>query len=56
MEQKLSIKVRFAEKSDLNFCVRHDYKHLNEAIVKKKIEEEAVIITEVNKCIKMIHC
>lgn len=49
MEQKLSINVRFAEKGDLNFCVRHDYKHLNEAIIKKKIEEEAVIIAEVNK-------
>ena len=49
MEQKLSINVRFAEKGDLNFCVRHDYKYLNETIVKKNIEEKAVIIAEVNK-------
>ena len=49
MERKQSINVRFAEQRDLDFCVRHDYKQLSEAVVKRKIEEKAVILAEVNK-------
>jgi len=44
----LSINVRFAELRDLDFCIRTDYKHLNKDVVKRKIEEKAVILAEVD--------
>lgn len=48
MKQKLSIGVRFAEPEDLDFCAESDYDHVSEAVVKRKIEEKAVILAEVD--------
>jgi ribosomal protein S18 acetylase RimI-like enzyme len=48
MQRKISINVRFAESKDLDFCIKSDFKHGSEAVVKRKIEENAVILAEVD--------
>jgi len=47
MKPDLSVNVRFAEPKDLDYCIESDYKHIGEAQVKKKIEEKAIVIAEV---------
>ena len=49
MRQGLSVNVRFAEPEDLAFCIKSDFSHVNEAILKRRIEEKAVIIAEVDE-------
>lgn len=49
MKQKLSVNVRFAEPKDLGFCIESDYKHVSEAIIKRKMKEKAIILAEANE-------
>jgi len=48
MNRKLIVNVRFAEPKDLDFCVKSDYKHVGEGMIKRKIEEKAVILAELD--------
>jgi len=48
MKQKLHINVRFAEPDDLDFCIESDYDHVSKVMLKRKIEERAVILAEVD--------
>lgn len=48
MNQRISKTVRFAELKDLDFCTKMDYKHIDEAAIKKRVEEKKVIIAEVD--------
>jgi len=48
MKRKLSINVRFAELKDSAFCIRSDYKHITKDTLKRRIEEKAVILAEVD--------
>lgn len=48
MKQKLSVNVRFAGPKDLDFCIESDYKHVSDAVIKRKMEEKAVILAEAN--------
>ncbi|MFX1453356.1 MAG: GNAT family N-acetyltransferase [Promethearchaeota archaeon] len=47
MSQKKSIKVRFAQSSDLDFCIKMEYKHVKEALIKGCIEDELIILAEI---------
>jgi len=48
MTQKmLPFKVKFATVEDLAWCVRED-SEIDEAIIKRKIEEREIVVTEVN--------
>ena len=49
MNQRIFIKLRFAESNDLDFCIKMDYKHINEAAMKKRLEEKMIIIAEVDR-------
>ncbi len=49
MKRKLSVNVRFAEPKDLDFCVESDYDHVGKVVLKRKVEEEAVILAEVDR-------
>ena len=54
MKGKLSVKVRFAELKDLDFCIESDFKHVDayrgrafmEKYLKRKIESKDVIVAE----------
>jgi len=48
MREKSSIRIRFAELGDLDFCIKSDYKHVSEDVIRRKIEEKAVILAEVD--------
>jgi len=48
MKQKLSVNVRFAEPDDLDFCVKSDYRYLSEDVIRRKIDEKAVILAEID--------
>ena len=43
---KMSISVRFAELKDLNVCIEADFKHIPEDMLKRRIEEKAVVLAE----------
>lgn len=49
MKRKISVNVRFAEPKDLDFCVESDYDHVGKFVLKRKVEEEAVILAEVDR-------
>lgn len=49
MKEKLLINVRFAGLKDLEFCVFSDYKHIPKSMLKRRIEERAVILAEVGE-------
>jgi len=56
MKEELSVKVRFAELKDLDFCIKSDLKHVDayrgrafmEKYLKRKIEAKEVILAEVD--------
>ncbi len=48
MKKKVSANVRFADLRDLDFCIKSDFKHISESMIKRKIEEEAIILAEVD--------
>ena len=49
MKRKLSVNIRFAEPKDLDFCVESDYDPVDKIVLKRKVEEEAVILAEVDR-------
>ena len=49
MKQRQPVDVRFAEIEDLDFCIRMDFKHISEAVIKSRIKEKAIVLAEVNK-------
>ena len=48
MKKKMAVNVRFGELRDLGSCVDFDYEHVSESMIKRKIEEKAVILAEVD--------
>jgi GNAT superfamily N-acetyltransferase len=48
MKKKLSADVRFADLRDLDFCIKSDFKHISESMIKRKMEEKAIILAEVD--------
>ena len=49
MKSRLIFEVRFAEPTDLDYCIESDFKHVGEAVLRRKIEEKAVVLAEVNE-------
>jgi len=49
MKRKPSINIRFAERKDLKFCGKTDFKHVSEEILERNIEERAIILAEVDR-------
>lgn len=46
--KKMAVNVRFGEPKDLGSCIDFDYEHVSESMIKRKIEETAVILAEVD--------
>ena len=49
MRHKIPANVRFAEPEDLDFCTKSDLKHVTGYMIKRKIEEKAIILAEVDE-------
>ena len=48
MKKEMAVNARFCELRDLGSCVDFDYEHVSESMIKRKIEEKAVILAEVD--------
>jgi len=49
MKPRLAVKVRFAEPTDLDYCIESDYEHVGETVLRRKIEEKTVVLAEVDE-------
>jgi ribosomal protein S18 acetylase RimI-like enzyme len=49
MKSRLIFEVRFAEPADLDYCIESDFKHIGEAVLRRKIEEKAIVLAEVDE-------